>query len=258
MLERYGYRCLSTVCFEDVAGQVLASGADLVLLDLSLPRYDGYHVCREIRRQSQLPIVVVTSRATRMDELMSMNLGADDFITKPYDTQILLARLGRLLERAYPGSAAPTLQARGLRLDLARSTVYYGEGEVELTRNEARILSLLLRRPEGVVSRAELMNELWQGLFKRKKDMDLWMRFIGYSSSLMFALNIVLTLLPEFFFLQIFVAYTFYIIWEGAGPYMGVEEKIRLKFVAITTVVTLLAPAAIQFALSLLMPGMSF
>lgn len=162
LLERYGYRCLSTVCFEDVAGQVLASGADLVLLDLSLPRYDGYHVCREIRRQSQLPIVVVTSRATRMDELMSMNLGADDFITKPYDTQILLARLGRLLERAYPGSAAPTLQARGLRLDLARSTVYYGEGEVELTRNEARILSLLLRRPEGVVSRAELMNELWQ------------------------------------------------------------------------------------------------
>ena len=81
---------------------------------------------------------------------------------------------------------------------------------------------------------------------------------VGYSSSLMFALNIVLTLLPEFFFLQIFVAYTFYIIWEGAGPYMGVEEKIRLKFVAITTVVTLLAPAAIQFALSLLMPGMSF
>ena len=105
---------------------------------------------------------------------------------------------------------------------------------------------------------AYLMNELWQGLFKRKKDMDLWMRFIGYSSSLMFALNIVLTLLPEFFFLQIFVAYTFYIIWEGAGPYMGVEVKIRLKFVAITTVVTLLAPAAIQFALSLLMPGMSF
>lgn len=162
LLERYGYRCLSTVCFEDVAGQVLASGADLVLLDLSLPRYDGYHVCRELRRQSQLPIVVVTSRATRMDELMSMNLGADDFITKPYDTQILLARIGRLLERAYPGSAAPALQARGLRLDLARSTVRYGEGEVELTRNETRILSLLLRRPEGVVSRAELMNELWQ------------------------------------------------------------------------------------------------
>ena len=162
LLERYGYRCLSTVCFEDVAGQVLASGADLLLLDLSLPRYDGYHVCRDIRRQSQLPIVVVTSRATRIDELMSMNLGADDFITKPYDTQILLARISRLLERAYPGAAAPALQARGLRMDVGRSTVHYGERKADLTRNEARILSLLLRRPEGVVSRAELMNELWQ------------------------------------------------------------------------------------------------
>ena len=105
---------------------------------------------------------------------------------------------------------------------------------------------------------AYLMNEIWQGIFKREKDLKLWMRFIGYSSVVMFSLNILLMLLPEFFFLQIFVAYTFYIIWEGAGPYMGVEEKIRLKFVAITTVVTLLAPAAIQFALSLLMPGMSF
>ena len=162
LLERYGYRCLSTDCFEDVAGQVLAAGADLLLLDLTLPQYDGYHVCREIRRQSRMPIVVVTSRSTRMDELMSMNLGADDFITKPYDTQILLARIARLLERAYPGSEAPTLQARGLRLDLSRGTVSYGEKQAELTRNETRILALLLRRPEGVVSRAELMNELWQ------------------------------------------------------------------------------------------------
>lgn len=162
LLGRYGYRCLDTSCFEDVAGQVLASGADLLLLDLTLPRYDGYQVCREIRRQSQLPIVVVTSRATRMDELMSMNLGADDFITKPYDTQILLARIGRLLERAYPGGPAPTLQARGLCLDLGRGTVRYGGNQAELTRNEARILSLLLRRGEGIVSRGELMNELWQ------------------------------------------------------------------------------------------------
>lgn len=162
LLERYGYSCLGTGCFEDVAGQVLASGADLLVLDLTLPRYDGYHVCREIRRQSRMPIVVVTSRATRMDELMSMNLGADDFITKPYDTQILLARIARLLERAYPGGPAPTLQARGLMLDLGRGSVRYGGRQAELTRNEARILGLLLRRGEGIVTRAELMNELWQ------------------------------------------------------------------------------------------------
>ena len=162
LLERYGYHCVSTERFEDVAEQVLASGAHLVLLDLNLPRYDGYHVCRALRQQSSLPIIVVTSRATRMDELMSMNLGADDFVTKPYDTQILLARIGRLLERAYPGASPAALEVRGLALDLGRGAVRYGGQEVELTRNEARILALLLRAPDQIVSRGALINELWQ------------------------------------------------------------------------------------------------
>ena len=74
LLERYGYVCASTDDYEDVAGQILYSGAHLALLDLNLPRYDGYHICRELRRQSQLPILVVTSRSTELDELMSMNL----------------------------------------------------------------------------------------------------------------------------------------------------------------------------------------
>lgn len=162
LLGRYGYDCLTTEDFEDVAGQILSSGAQLALLDLNLPRYDGYHVCRELRAKSQLPVMVVTSRATRMDELMSMNLGADDFLTKPYDTQILLARIGRLLQRAYPGSGAPVLTGRGVSLDLGRSAASYGGREAELTRNEARILALLLKNPQRIVSRGELMNELWQ------------------------------------------------------------------------------------------------
>lgn len=105
---------------------------------------------------------------------------------------------------------------------------------------------------------AYLLNEVWQALFKREKDMKLCQRFVGYSSSLMFALNIVLTLLPEFFFLQIFVLYTFYIVWEGAGPYMQVEEKIRLKFVGIATAIILLVPILIGFILFMLMPGLRF
>ena len=105
---------------------------------------------------------------------------------------------------------------------------------------------------------AYLMNEIWQGFFKRAKDMRLWMRFIGYGSSLLFALNVILTLLPEFFFLRIFILYTFYMIWEGAEPYMHVEEEIRLKFVAITTAVLLLTPSLIEIVLSMLMPGLSF
>jgi len=113
LLERYGYVCASTDDYEDVAGQILYSGAHLALLDLNLPRYDGYHICRELRRQSQLPILVVTSRSTELDELMSMNLGADDFLTKPYHTQILLARIGRLLQRAYPAQGGAVLSERG-------------------------------------------------------------------------------------------------------------------------------------------------
>ena len=88
--------------------------------------------------------------------------------------------------------------------------------------------------------------------------MKLCQRFVGYSSSLMFALNIVLMLLPEFFFLQIFVLYTFYIVWEGAGPYMQVEEKIRLKFVGVATGLILLMPRLIEVVLSMLMPGLRF
>lgn len=162
LLTRYGYRCLTTQCFEDVAGQILASDAHLVLLDLGLPQYDGYHVCRALRSRTQIPIIVVTSRATELDELMSMNLGADDFLTKPYNTQILLARMARLLQRAYPDGAAPTLTGRGLVLDLGRGTVTFQGREAVLTKNEQRLLACFLKQPDQIVSRADLINELWQ------------------------------------------------------------------------------------------------
>jgi DNA-binding response OmpR family regulator len=162
LLTRYGYAWTTTDDYEDVAGQVLASGAHLVLLDLNLPRYDGYHVCRELRRRSDVPIIVVTSRAAELDELMSMNLGADDFLTKPYHTQILLARITRLLQRAYPSAPNPTLSAKGITLDLGRSVVQAKGGEEELTRNEARLLQVMLKNPGRIVTRSELMDALWQ------------------------------------------------------------------------------------------------
>lgn len=161
LLSRYGYRCVTTADFEDVAGQVCASGADLLLLDLNLPRYDGYHVCREVRRRSQMPIIVVTSRATELDELMSMNLGADDFLTKPYNTQILLARMARLLQWACPG-VSPAVSRGGLTLDLGRGVAARNGVEVELTRNESRILQTLLAAEGRIVSRNALMEALWK------------------------------------------------------------------------------------------------
>ncbi len=105
---------------------------------------------------------------------------------------------------------------------------------------------------------AYLMNEIWQGIFKREKDLKLWMRFIGYSSVVMFSLNILLMLLPEFFFLQIFVFYTFYVVAEGAEPYMGVEKARLLPFTITTTCVIVFTPQLIKILLSMLMPGLSF
>lgn len=103
-----------------------------------------------------------------------------------------------------------------------------------------------------------LLNELWLSVFKRPKDLKLCQRFVGYSSSLIFSLSIILMLLPEFFFLRIFILYTFYIVWEGAGPYMQIENRTRLKFVAITTAIILLTPALIEIILFMLMPGLRF
>lgn len=103
---------------------------------------------------------------------------------------------------------------------------------------------------------AYFLNEAWQSWFGRKKDMKLCQRFVGYSSSLMFALSVVLALLPEFFFLKIFILYTFYIVWEGCVPYMQVEEKERMKFTVISTIIILATPSIIGFMLFMLMPGL--
>ena len=97
-LEKYGYAVESSDDFENIVDTSLRCNPNMILLDINLPYYDGYYICREIRKKSQVPIIVVTSRQSEMDELMSMNLGADDFVTKPYNTQILLARIASIMK----------------------------------------------------------------------------------------------------------------------------------------------------------------
>lgn len=97
-LNKYGYSTSFSFDFEHIVDCIINDNPDLVLLDINLPYYDGFYICRELRKSSNIPIIVVTSRDSDMDELMSINLGADDFITKPYNTQILLARIGALLK----------------------------------------------------------------------------------------------------------------------------------------------------------------
>lgn len=162
MLEVYGYSCNYTDDFENVITLTQSEKPDLILLDINLPYYDGYHICREIRKQSEVPIIVVTSRSTDMDELMGINLGADDFVTKPYNRQILLARIEAVLKRTKQKVHMEAIEYRGLVLSLAKSIVTFETKTEELTKNELQILSLLIKNAGRIVSREELMNELWQ------------------------------------------------------------------------------------------------
>jgi DNA-binding response OmpR family regulator len=166
LLERYGYSVLVTDDFRDVVGLALAETPHLILLDINLPLYDGFHICRELRRESNVPIIVVTSRSSEADELMSMNLGADNFVTKPYNTDILLAKISALLNRAYDAGvdagAAQSLRFGDLTLDAGRSEAGFRGQSVELTKNELRILLLLVERQGNIVSREDMMEALWQ------------------------------------------------------------------------------------------------
>ncbi len=109
-LNKYGYETSYSLDFENILEEFMKDKYHLVLLDINLPYYDGYYICREIRKRSSIPIIVVTSRDSEVDELMSMNLGADDFITKPYNTQILLARISSIIRRAYNNSDSEVLE----------------------------------------------------------------------------------------------------------------------------------------------------
>lgn len=159
-LTRYGYEAYGPSDFKDIVNEVLKSDADLIMLDINLPYYDGYYVCREIRKVKNTPIIVVTSRDSDMDEVMSMNLGADDFITKPYNTEVLLARIASLLRRVY-GNTQDTIEYKGLKLNIAGGSLIFESKEIDLTKNEAKIVHCLMKNKGNIVSREDLMDYLW-------------------------------------------------------------------------------------------------
>lgn len=162
LLRRNGYEAEALASFDDAAAQILAAAPDLVLLDLNLPGVDGTYVCREVRRASPVPIVVVTSRDNDMDELLTLSFGADDFIPKPYNDQVLLAHVATVLKRSYgEGAASAEISYAGVTLDTARCRVSFQGRAAELTKNELRILALLMRNVGAVVSRQRIQEELW-------------------------------------------------------------------------------------------------
>ena len=163
LLQRNGFEAQALTSFESVPQQIIAAHPDLVLLDLNLPGIDGQQICREVRQLSNVPIIVVTSRNTDLDELMVLSLGADDFIAKPYNTQILLMHITSVLRRANSDVTTGTkLSHAGVTLDSSSCKVSANQKSVELTKNELRILSILMQNAGTVVSRQRIQEELWQ------------------------------------------------------------------------------------------------
>ena len=161
VLERNGFTTAACTAFDAVVDDILAADPDLVLLDLTLPGTDGQFVCRDLRTRSDVPIIVLTSRTTEIDEVMSMTMGADDFVPKPYRARVLVARIQALLRRVAGAQDRRVVEHNGVTLDLSRSTASANGRQVELTKNEMRILALLISRAGTIVSREAIMRDLW-------------------------------------------------------------------------------------------------
>lgn len=160
-ITKYGYDTQSITDFVDVCSQIQQIQPDLLLLDVNLPGQDGYTLCREIRKTSMIPIMIVTSRAGDVDELMAMHLGVDDFVTKPFNAQILIARIEALLKRTYTTQAQTIITYEQLQLDIAKGSVSAASGEVILTKNELLIFQYLLQHRGQIIAREVLMEYLW-------------------------------------------------------------------------------------------------
>ncbi|MCI8388163.1 MAG: response regulator transcription factor [Clostridiales bacterium] len=149
--------------FRDVMSDLTNVNPQLVLLDISLPFRDGYYWCQEIRKVSKIPIIFISSASDNLNIIMAMNLGADDFIAKPFDQSVLMAKIQALLRRAYDFGVSNELIAhRGALLNTGDSTLTYNGEKIPLTKNEYRILLALMESRGRVVSREKLMERLWE------------------------------------------------------------------------------------------------
>ena len=166
MLEQWGYEVVLVEDFMEVLSIFVKVEPHLVLMDIGLPLFNGYHWCQEIRKVSKVPIMFLSSRDQAMDIVMAINMGGDDFVTKPFDQNVLLAKIQGLLRRSYEfGKDQSLLEYMGVILNLkAMDLVYQGE-VVSLTKNEFQILQVLFDHAGTIVSREDLMKELWKSDF---------------------------------------------------------------------------------------------
>ena len=162
-IDSWGWEARRAQDLTRVLDEFSAFSPHWVLLDIGLPFRNGYHWCSEIRRLSQVPIIFLSSASDNMNIVMAMNMGGDDFIAKPFDLEVLAAKIQALLRRTYDFNAAPPLlEHRGAVLDTGDNTLSYNGNRLELTRNEYRILQVLLEHKNRTVSRETLMQKLWE------------------------------------------------------------------------------------------------
>lgn len=159
ILENEGYAASYLTDFEHSKEEILAAGADLILMDINIPGINGRNLLKEIRKESDIPVIMVTSRTSEMDEVLSMSYGADDYITKPYNSTILLLRIAAVLKRMEGSQNAASY--RGAEVNFSKGTIRLGEKEQVLTKNEMIIFQRLLSSKDKIVSRDEIMTDLW-------------------------------------------------------------------------------------------------
>lgn len=159
ILENEGYAASYLTDFEHSKEEILAAGADLILMDINIPGINGRNLLKEIRKESDIPVIMVTSRTSEMDEVLSMSYGADDYITKPYNPTILLLRIVAVLKRMEGSQNVASY--RGAEVNFSKGTIRLGEKEQVLTKNEMIIFQRLLSSKDKIVSRDEIMTDLW-------------------------------------------------------------------------------------------------
>lgn len=162
-LEMWDYTVMCVRDFKDVISQFTEFDPQLVLMDISLPYFSGYHWCSEIRRRSKVPIIFVSSASDNMNMVMAMNMGADDFIAKPFDLNVFVAKIQAWMRRAYAYVGQTNLiEFEGTILNLTDATLCYNEQKIDLTKNDFKTLQVLMENPGEVVSRSAIMTRLWE------------------------------------------------------------------------------------------------
>lgn len=162
LLQNNGYEVKVVTNFENIEKQILEEQCHLILLDINLPNKSGYEICSKIRTKSKLPIIFVTSRNSSMDELNGIMLGGDDYIEKPYNVPVLLARIQNLLNRVYPKEQKSSkVEYKGITLDILKSQIKYNDKEIELTKTEIKTLYFLLKNTDRIIPRTEIIDYLW-------------------------------------------------------------------------------------------------